>query len=46
MPSISGAMDYKVAKTIGQHNGNCHLNFPLCALNGTEILTIVDSFIP
>ncbi|KAK7075135.1 hypothetical protein SK128_009533 [Halocaridina rubra] len=41
-----GAGDYKAAKMYGLQQGNCSQAFPLCPLNGTELMGAVMNYLP
>ncbi|XP_066959360.1 uncharacterized protein [Macrobrachium rosenbergii] len=46
LPSSSGAVDYKIAKELGHRHADCSLTFPLCSFNGTQLMNIVDGYLP
>lgn len=40
-----GFGDYKIAKTMGQTHENCSTSFPLCSLNGNQLMEVVNSYV-
>ncbi|KAK7068904.1 hypothetical protein SK128_012583 [Halocaridina rubra] len=45
LPSL-GATDYKAARTVGIMQGDCGTSFPMCSLNGTELMQVIGHYLP
>ncbi|KAK7068905.1 hypothetical protein SK128_012584 [Halocaridina rubra] len=41
-----GARDFKEARFLGFTEGKCQESFPLCPLNGTQLMELIDAFVP
>ena len=41
-----GAMQYKIARGIGEIGGQCANKYSMCPFNGTQIMSTVSNLLP